>query len=319
MIVVTGGAGFIGSNLVSGLNHRGRDDILVVDDLTDGTKFRNLVPCRIMDYWHLDDFYDALEFGDGVTEKIDAVFHQGACSTTTEWDGHYMMDRNYTCSKLLLHYCLDNRIPFIYASSGSVYGTGTTFSEDPVNEAPVNVYGYSKYLFDNYVRRVAPDPDSQVTGLRYFNVFGPNEQHKHGMASVAWHFNRQLLEIGKVRLFRGNDGYGDGEQRRDFIHVSDVVSVNLWLLEHPEISGIFNVGTGQSRSFNEVAQAIIDWHGKGEIKYIDFPDKLKGAYQSFTEADISRLRDAGYRDDFMSLESGIGQYLDWLNKPAAEN
>jgi len=319
MIVVTGGAGFIGSNLVSGLNRRGLDDILVVDDLTDGSKFRNLVQCRITDYWHMDDFYDALEFDDGISAKIDVVFHQGACSTTTEWDGRYMMDRNYICSKLLLHHCLDNGIPFIYASSGSVYGTGTTFAEDPANEAPVNIYGYSKYLFDNYVRNVAPDPYSQVAGLRYFNVFGSNEQHKHGMASVAWHFNRQLLETGKVRLFRGYAGYGDGEQRRDFIHVSDVVSVNLWLLEHPEISGIFNVGTGQSRSFNEVAQAIIDWHGKGEIEYIDFPDKLKGAYQSFTEADISRLRDAGYGNDFLSLESGIRQYLDWLNKPAVEN
>lgn len=319
MIVVTGGAGFIGSNLISGLNRQGRDDILVVDDLTDGTKFRNLVQCRIMDYRHMDDFYDALEFEEGIPEKVDVVFHQGACTTTTEWDGRYMMDRNYTCSKLLLHYCLDNAIPFIYASSGAVYGTGTTFAEEPENEAPVNVYGYSKFLFDNYMRRVAAEPRSQVAGLRYFNVFGPNEQHKHGMASVTWHFNRQVLKTGKVRLFRGNAGFGDGEQRRDFIHVSDVVSVNLWLLEHPDVSGIFNVGTGQSRSFNDAAQAVIDWHGKGEIEYIDFPENLEGAYQSFTEADISRLRDAGYRDEFMSLETGIRRYLDWLNQPAADN
>ncbi len=313
MIIVTGGAGFIGSNLVHGLNAIGPDDILVVDDLTDGTKFRNLVDCRIMDYWDIEQLTTALLKKESFREKIDVVFHQGACSTTTEWNGRYMMRNNYEYSKQLLHYCLENTIPFIYASSGSVYGIKEKFREVEENESPVNVYGYSKYLFDNYVRRFAKNAKSQVVGLRYFNVYGPREAHKQSMASVAYHFNRQLLSTGQVKLFRGSGHYTDGEQRRDFIHVDDVVAVNLWFFQQPGPPGIYNVGTGKSRSFNEIARTVVKWHGKGEIEYIDFPEHLKNSYQSFTEADIDLLRNAGYKQGFTSLEEGINQYLNWLN------
>lgn len=313
MIIVTGGAGFIGSNLVLGLNAKGRDDILVVDDLTDGTKFRNLVDARIMDYWDIDQLTAAVSNKELFREKVDVIFHQGACSTTTEWNGRYMMQNNYEYSKKLLHYCLANSVPFIYASSGSVYGINEKFTEVEENESPVNVYGYSKYLFDNYVRRFAQTPASQVAGLRYFNVYGPGEAHKQSMASVVYHFNRQLLTSERVKLFRGSGKYADGEQRRDFIHVDDVVAVNLWFYRQSGPSGIYNVGTGKSRSFNEAAKAVINWHGKGEIEYIDFPANLVNSYQSFTEADINSLRKTGYQQEFKSLEDGINQYLDWLN------
>ncbi|OGT67289.1 MAG: ADP-glyceromanno-heptose 6-epimerase [Gammaproteobacteria bacterium RIFCSPLOWO2_01_FULL_47_190] len=313
MIIVTGGAGFIGSNLVLGLNTIGRDDILVIDDLTDGTKFRNLVDCRIMDYWDIEQLTTALLKKESFREKVDMVFHQGACSTTTEWNGRYMMQNNYEYSKQLLHFCLENTIPFIYASSGSVYGVNEKFKEVERNESPVNVYGYSKYLFDSYVRRIAKNTNSQVVGLRYFNVYGPREAHKQSMASVIYHLNRQLLSSGEVKIFRGSGHYADGEQRRDFIHVDDVVAVNLWFLQQPGAPGIYNVGTGKSRSFNEIARTVIKWHGKGKIEYIDFPENLKNSYQNFTEADIGSLRNAGYQQGFKTLEEGINQYLNWLN------
>lgn len=317
MIIVTGGAGFIGSNLVKALNKKGKADILLVDDLTDGVKFRNLVDCQVMDYLDKDDFLQLVKQEKDFGAEIEAVFHQGACSTTTEWDGRYMMENNYTYSKELLHYCLKLRVPFIYASSAAVYGSGKNFKETKANEMPVNVYGYSKYLFDEYVRRIAINPESQVpesqvVGLRYFNVYGPREQHKGSMASVVWHLNQQLKATGKVRLFAGSGGYAEGEQRRDFIHVDDVVNVNLWLLESG-CCGIVNVGTGVSRPFNDVAKAVIAWHGKGEIEYIEFPEHLKGSYQSYTEADLNSLREMGYKDDFLSVEDGVKQYLDILN------
>jgi ADP-L-glycero-D-manno-heptose 6-epimerase len=211
-----------------------------------------------------------------------------------------------------MHYCLKLRIPFIYASSAAVYGISKNFKETKENETPVNVYGYSKYLFDEYVRRTEINPESQVIGLRYFNVYGPREQHKGSMASVAWHLNQQIKAIGKVRLFEGSDGYANGDQRRDFIHVDDVVNVNLWMLESG-CCGIVNVGTGVSRPFNDVAKAIIAWHDKGEIEYIEFPEHLKGSYQSYTEADINSLREMGYKNDFLSVEDGVKRYLDILN------
>jgi len=313
MIIVTGGAGFIGSNLVKALNDKGLTDVLVVDDLTEGIKFRNLVDCQVIDYLDKDDFLQMVKQEKDFPEKIDAVFHQGACSTTTEWDGRYMMENNYTYSKELLHYCLKLKIPFIYASSAAVYGTGENFREARENEAPVNVYGYSKYLFDEYVRRFVTEPESQVAGLRYFNVYGPREQHKGSMASVAWHLNQQIQASGKVRLFEGSGGYANGDQRRDFIHVDDVVKINLWMLEN-SASGIVNVGTGASRPFNDVAKAIVSWHGEGQVEYIEFPEHLKDSYQSFTEADISSLRQMGYKNDFLSVEDGVKQYLDVLNQ-----
>jgi len=314
MIIVTGGAGFIGSNLVRGLNTAGHDDILVVDDLSDGRKYQNLVQGSISDYWDIEQLRQFIEKNQTFKTAVKALFHQGACTVTTEWDGRYMMQNNYEYSKLLLHYCLQHHIPFIYASSGSVYGIGRKFREIPDNEAPVNVYGYSKYLFDVYVRRIMNDAESQVAGLRYFNVYGPGEQHKKSMASVVYHFNEQIHSSECIKIFRGSDGFMDGEQQRDFIHVDDVVAVNLWFLEHRDRSGIFNVGTGTSRSFNDVARLVIQWHGRGELQYIEFPATLRDSYQSFTEADISSLRNAGYQREFVPLESGVSRYLDWLNR-----
>ncbi len=315
MIIVTGGAGFIGSNIVKTLNERGREDILVVDDLKDGVKFRNISDCEIADYWDKDDFLAFIESGESFPVEVDAIFHEGACSSTTEWDGKYMMQNNFEYSKSLLHYCLEHKIPYLYASSASVYGAGPDFKEGRQFEEPLNVYGYSKFLFDQYVRRILPSAESQVVGFRYFNVYGPREQHKGSMSSVAFHLNNQLLAGDEVvRLFEGCDGYGDGEQRRDFVYVSDVVDVNLWCFENQNCSGIFNLGTGRSQSFNDVANAVISYHNKGKLEYIPFPDHLKGSYQSFTEADIGALRTAGYRADFKTVEEGVHAYLAWLNR-----
>lgn len=314
MIIVTGGAGFIGSNIVKALNERGYFDILVVDDLKDGHKFKNLVDCQFFDYLDKDDFLAQILDDEDFADDIEAIFHQGACSTTTEWDGKYMMDNNYSYSKMLFHYCLDHRIPFIYASSASVYGNNQQFSENLENEAPINVYGYSKFLFDQYVRHHIGDAQSQVVGLRYFNVYGPREQHKGSMASVAFHLNEQLKTTGKIKLFAGSDGYADGEQRRDFIYVDDLVAVNLWFLDNMDVSGIFNCGTGRSEPFNNVAKAVIDWYGRGELEYIPFPDKLKGHYQSYTQADLTELRRVGYEGEFKTVAEGVKAYLDSINR-----
>ena len=314
LIVVTGGAGFIGSNIVKALNDQGQSNILVVDDLSDGAKFTNLVDCEISDYLDKDEFIKDLEKPAGITKEISCILHQGACSSTTEWDGRYMMQVNYEYSKSLLHHCVDHSIPFIYASSAAVYGEGKVFQESRQHEQPLNVYGYSKFLFDTYVNRHFSNAKSQIVGLRYFNVYGPREQHKGSMASVAWHFRNQLLEKGSMNLFEGCDGYEAGEQRRDFVYVTDVADVNLWLMQNPKISGVFNVGTGRSQTFNDVAEAVKGFYKRGDIKYIAFPEKLKGCYQSFTEADIGKLRQAGYRNEFKSVEQGVPLYLDWLDK-----
>ena len=315
MIIVTGGAGFVGSNLVLALNARGRKDIVVVDDLKDGTRFLNLVEADIADYRDRDDFLAQVTDNHAALGPVEAVFHNGACSDTTEWDGRYMMSVNYEYSKALLDYCQARNIPFIYASSAAVYGGGTVFKEERGYEAPLNVYGYSKFLFDQYVRRhVSKGLKGQVVGFRYFNVYGPREQHKGKMASTAFHFNNQILADGKCRLFEGSGGYKDGEQRRDFIHVDDVCAVNLWAWEHAKVSGIFNLGTGRSQTFNDVANAVIKHRGKGRIEYIPFPENLKGRYQSFTEADMSALRDAGCDHKFMSVEEGVAKYMAWLNE-----
>ncbi len=316
MIVVTGAAGFIGANLVLGLNARGICDIIAVDDLSDGTKFRNLAEADIADYQDKDEFLTHVERGE--LPKIDAIFHQGACSATTEWNGKFMMDVNYRYSKTLLAFCQARAIPFIYASSASVYGMGKSgFRESRECEHPLNVYAYSKFLFDQNVRRAGLDASatktSQVVGLRYFNVYGPREQHKGGMASTAFHFNNQIAQHGECRLFEGSDGYGDGEQRRDFIQVDDVVAMNLWFFDHPEKSGIYNCGTGRAQPFNDIAHAVIAWHGKGKVKYVPFPQNLIGRYQSFTQADHARLQAIGYDQPFLTVEQGVKRYLDWLN------
>jgi ADP-L-glycero-D-manno-heptose 6-epimerase len=311
MIIVTGGAGFIGSNLVRGLNRAGSQDVVVVDDLTDGHKFANLAACDIHDYWDKDRLLTELRSGHRV--KPTAIFHQGACAVTTEWNGRYMMETNYHYSMALLDYCLDARVPLIYASSAAVYGASSAFREnDPALERPLNVYGYSKLLFDQQVRRRLTDSRTQVVGLRYFNVYGPGEGHKGPMASVAYHLSQQLKADGEVRLFEASGGYAAGEQRRDFVYVDDVVRVILWFHAHPNASGIFNVGTGKSATFNELARAMIAKHGSGSIRYIPFPDGLKASYQSFTEADIGELRAAGYQEPFMDVRVGTAAYLDAL-------
>ena len=312
MIVVTGGAGFIGSNLLAGLNAMGREDILVVDDLTDGKKYVNLAPHRFADYWHYEDFIEAVACNHDFGEPIDAVLHEGACSVTTEWDGHYMMQVNYEFTKTLFHYCMDHKIPFIYASSAAVYGGNEHFNEDDQKQMPLNVYGYSKWLFDQYLLRNWSEVTTQVVGLRYFNVFGPGETHKGPMASVAYHFTNQLRETGTLKLFEGYDGYGAGEQKRDFIYVEDIVKVNLWFLANPQASGIFNLGTGTARTFNDLAHKLIELNCGGNLEYIPFPDKLKGCYQSFTEANIDKLRAAGYDGEFTSLEDGLARYYSML-------
>jgi ADP-L-glycero-D-manno-heptose 6-epimerase len=314
MIVVTGGAGFIGSNIVKGLNERGREDIIVVDDLVDGTKFRNLVDCEIQDFIDKDRFIAELQTSRMSAGGIEVVIHEGACSSTTEWDGRYMMENNYEYSRQLLDYCSDNAAAFLYASSASVYGGSNSFSESRDHEAPLNVYGYSKFLFDQYVRRRLPGARTQIAGFRYFNVYGPREQHKGSMASVAYHLGQQLDDGQNLRLFEGCDGYGDGEQRRDFIYVGDVVDVNLWFMDNPGMSGIYNVGTGRSQSFNDVARAVIDSYGKGDIEYIPFPENLRGRYQSFTEADVRALRAAGYTRPFRPVEEGVALYMKWLKE-----
>ena len=313
MIIVTGGAGFIGCNIIKALNARGNDQILVVDDLEDGYKYRNLLDCNIYDYMDKDDFLERIENGHNFG-TIEAIYHQGACSTTTEWDGRYMMKINYEYSKTLLSFCQRKGIPFLYASSAAIYGGSDRFIEIPECEAPLNVYGYSKYLFDQWVRKILPTTQSQIVGFRYFNVYGPGESHKGSMASVAFHFNNQIKENGLCRLFEGNDGFDNGGQRRDFVYVEDVAKVNLWFLDNADKSGVFNLGTGNSQTFNDVANAVIDWHQKGEINYIPFPEHLKGAYQSNTEADIAALRTAGYQAPFNSVEQGVTQYLEILNE-----
>lgn len=313
MIIVTGGAGFIGSNLVQGLNARGITDILVVDDLTDGRKCLNLSDAHINDYLDKDDFLQRVQSGQSFG-PVEAVFHQGACSATTEWDGKFVMRVNYEYSKALLGWTGAQRVPFYYASSASVYGSGTVFKEDRGNEHPLNAYAFSKFLFDEHLRPQLQGLQSPVVGLRYFNVYGPREQHKGSMASVAFHMQQQLKTGDSVRLFEGCDGYGPGGQERDFIHVDDVVAVNLWLLDHPEVSGIFNCGTGRAQSFNDVAQAVIAHHQRGQIEYIAFPEHLKGRYQSYTQADMGALRQAGYSAPFLSVEQGVQRYMDWLDK-----
>jgi ADP-L-glycero-D-manno-heptose 6-epimerase len=328
MYVVTGGAGFIGANLVKALNDRGEKDILVVDDLEHGDKFRNLVDCEIADYLDKRDFLERIDNGD-FKKKFKAILHEGACSDTMEHNGVYMMGNNYEYSKVLLHYCQSRRIPYLYASSAAVYGAGKIFRESREHESPLNVYGYSKWQFDQYVRRLLPKKTAQIVGFRYFNVYGDREQHKGRMASVAFHHFNQYRDAGKVKLFEGCDGFGDGEQRRDFISVEDVAAVNLFFLEHPQKSGIFNVGTGRAQPFNDVAAAVINTFrqldGKPAasiktlqdehlVEYIPFPEALKGKYQSFTQADMTALRRAGYKKNFLTVEEGVGRYISRLTE-----
>ncbi len=321
MIVVTGGAGFIGSNLLLGLNKLGINDILVVDDLLEGDKFHNLVKADIADYMDKDDFRRLVLSGG--LPSIQAVLHQGACSATTERDGRYMMDNNYRVSLELLDYCQKHNTPFIYASSAAVYGAGPQYSEDLHNESPLNVYGYSKFLFDQVVRKRMAQLTAPVVGLRYFNVYGPQEDHKGRMASVALHNMHQYQAEGCVRLFGAWDGYENGGQQRDFVYIDDVVNVNLHFLQS-SVSGIFNCGTGRAQPFNDVAQTVVNTLRELDdlpvlaldelvqqnlLQYIPFPDDLKGRYQSHTQADLTQLRAAGYTQDFVDVQTGVRDYV----------
>ena len=323
--VVTGAAGFIGANLVKGLNAQGITDILAVDDLTQGDKFRNLVDCQITDYLDKDEFLARVKAG-AFRRGVKAILHQGACSDTTASDGRYVMDTNYAYSCTLLDFCATEKIPLIYASSAATYGALTGFREQADCEGPLNVYGYSKLLFDQRVRRLPPG-GPQVVGLRYFNVYGDREQHKGRMASVAYHFFNQYRAEGQVRLFEGSGGYGNGEQRRDFISVEDVVGVNLFFLRNSDKSGIFNCGTGAAQSFNDVAVATVngcraaagepalslaELQSKGVVRYIPFPGDLKGKYQSYTQADLTELRAIGYQKPFLTVEQGVARYCQQL-------
>ena len=285
MYIVTGGAGFIGSNIIKALNKKGIKDILLVDDLTDGKKCLNLSDLDIADYIDMYDFLDAIK-NDTLGIKPIAIFHEGACSATTEWNGKFVMDVNYQYSKAVLDFCLKHEAPFSYASSASVYGSGPVFQESRENEKPLNMYAYSKFQFDQYIRAVLPKAKSQIVGFRYFNVYGPREQHKDSMASVAFHLRNQVLADENPKLFGAYDGYE---------------------------AGIFNLGTGKAEPFRTIAETVIGHYGKGEIEYIPFPEHLKGAYQSFTEADITKLRDIGYKGDFRGLAQGVQDYLGWLD------
>ena len=319
MIIVTGGAGFIGSNLVHELNRAGEADILIVDNLApapnlSGPKFLNLEGAQYSDYMDKRQFRDAMNRGDFARDNIRAILHQGACSNTLEDDGRYMMDNNYTYSKELLHFALERRIPMVYASTAAVYGASTSFTEVPMNERPLNVYGYSKLVFDNYVRRMMSDMKSTVVGLRYFNVYGQREQHKGRMASVLHHFTKQLKDTGTIRMFEGSGGYADGEQRRDFVFVRDLARINMFfaglLPDAPSpknIHAVVNAGTGEARTFKAVAESLMRVHGPGKIEYIPFPGDLKNRYQHHTQADVAGLREAGYTAPFTPLEQGVEQ------------
>ncbi len=324
-VVVTGAAGMIGSNLVHGLNAAGIDDVIGVDDLTDGDKYRNLLGAKLADYFDKDDFYARFERGE--FGRVDAVLHQGACSDTMQHDGKFMLDANYRCSKNLLDACQAQGTRLIYASSAATYGGSATFREERQFEQPLNVYGYSKLLFDNVVRRMLPFASTQVVGLRYFNVYGPREQHKARMASVAFHHYEQFKQTGKVQLFGEYGGYAPGAQARDFVYVGDVVAVNLWFLQNPDKIGVFNLGTGRAQPFNDIALATINsvrgqrgeaslpldaLIDKGQLEYVEFPAALVGKYQCFTQADLSALRATGCTHEFADVASGVKRYVDWL-------
>ena len=324
MYIVTGGAGFIGANLVQALNQRGITDILVVDHLTRADKFLNLTDLEITDYMEAEAFLRLIE--NGHLKGVDAIFHEGACSDTMATDGRYVMENNFAFSKALLHWCQRHNVPFLYASSASVYGMTGAFVEERAAESPLNIYGFSKFQFDQYLRRMWTDLRAPVHGFRYFNVYGPREFHKNRMASVALHFFKQYRLDNHVRLFAGTGGYADGEQRRDFIHVDDVVAVNMHFLDHPH-SGIYNVGTGQAQSFNEVAVSVINslehradrpaqnlsaLQKAQTIRYVSMPEALNGKYQSFTQAEVSKLRSAGYAKPFLTVEQGVDRYVQWL-------
>lgn len=309
MIIVTGGAGFIGCNLIKGLNKIQKKNILVVDNLKNGKKYINLKNLYILDYLDKDDFIKRV-LNNSISsyiKDIDVIFHEGACSSTTEWDGSYVMDNNYQYSKDLLHYCIKYNIPFIYASSAAVYGKDTrVMCKNSHYEHPNNMYGYSKFLFDQYVKTISSKINSQICGLRYFNVYGPYECHKNKMASIVFQLYKQIIHDKYPILFIGSKYF-----KRDFIYIDDIVDINLWVWRH-RISGIFDCGTGKAESFEYIANVVLKFFNKNLLKYIPMPDKLYESYQIFTQANIYPLRKVGYNKLFIDAQDGIFQYLNWL-------
>ncbi len=316
MIVLTGGAGFVGSNLLKRLNAEGERDVLVVDNLKNADKYRNLVGAEFSDYVGKGDFLDLLEDG-ALGDDVTAIYHQGACTDTLEYDGEYMMRNNYDFSKALLHFAIDGRVPFVYASSAAVYGHAAISVESPENEWPLNVYGYSKLQFDRYLRRLMPAIESTVVGLRYFNVYGNGEAHKGRMASMVYHLSEQVKATGVARLFGEYSGFAPGESTRDFVHVKDLVEMNLFFGRANGTKAIVNAGSGVCSSWNELANAVIDTLGTGRIEYIPFPEGMKGKYQLGTQADLTLLRSLGYARGFTSLRDGVRDYLSTMDAETA--
>jgi ADP-L-glycero-D-manno-heptose 6-epimerase len=322
MILVTGGAGFIGSNIVASLNEAGRNDVVVNDILGTDGKWRNLAKRQLADAVSPADLFRWLE-----GRKLDAVIHMGAISSTTATDGDLVLETNFRLSLKLLDWCTENRTPFIYASSAATYGDGEVgFDDDWSPDAlkrlrPMNLYGWSKHLFDQalverHVKRANLPP--QWAGLKFFNVFGPNEYHKGTMASVLCRVFDEAKSGKPVRLFKSHkDGIADGDQRRDFIYVDDVIAVVRWLLDTPKVSGIFNVGTGKARSFRDMIEAMFASLGRApNIEYIDMPEQIRDSYQYFTQSEVGHLRKAGYNAGFTPLEDAVKDYVTrYLDRP----
>mgnify|MGYP001413633618 FL=1 len=321
-ILVTGAAGFIGCNNVLELNRRGFKDVIAVDNLTKSEKFLNLAKCSISDYFDKNDFIERVRRDELPVPEV--IFHQGACSDTMETDGRYMMENNYRYTLDLFHWAQKHRIPFIYASSAATYGASQVFVEDVAYEGPLNVYGYSKYLFDQVVRANMKSLTAPVAGMRYFNVYGPHEQHKGRMASVAFHQYSQFKKEGRVKLFEGCLGYGNGCQMRDFVFVEDVIDIAMYFMTAGK-SGIFNCGSGRAQPFNDVALTVVnslsgtdytleEAVSKGLIEYIPFPEALKGKYQAYTQADLTNLRAAGYEGELHTVQQGTAKYMQYLSE-----
>lgn len=309
-ILVTGGAGFIGSCVVRMLNDEGADDIIIVDNIASTEKWKNIENKKFRNYYNKDEFLECLP----KIESIEKIVHLGACSSTTERDFDYLWKNNVEYSKRLWEYATEKRIPFIYASSAATYGDGTKGFDDKKNIdvlMPLNGYGYSKQSFDLWTENYAEGTPGQHVGLKFFNVYGPNEYFKGSMASMIFHGFNQIKASGKVKLFKSyNPLYKDGEQLRDFVYVKDICSVIKWLLEHKSVNGIFNVGTGTTGSFRELAEnTFTALNLQPNIEYIEMPEGLKEKYQYYTCADMSKLRDAGYNKQFYSLQEGVTDYV----------
>lgn len=321
-ILVTGAAGFIGCNNVLELNRRGYKDVIAVDNLTKSEKFLNLAKCSISDYFDKNDFIERVRRDELPVPEV--IFHQGACSDTMETDGRYMMENNYRYTLDLFNWAQKHRVPFIYASSAATYGASQVFVEDVAYEGPLNVYGYSKYLFDQVLRANMKSLTAPVAGMRYFNVYGPHEQHKGRMASVAFHQYFQFKKEGRVKLFEGCLGYGNGCQMRDFVFVEDVIDIAMYFMTAGK-SGIFNCGSGRAQPFNDVALTVVnslsgtdytleEAVSKGLIEYIPFPEALKGKYQAYTQAGLTNLRAAGYEGELHTVQQGTAKYMQYLSE-----